>query len=301
MRVAVIGRSGQVAHALSEAGRDHSAEVIGLGRPVLDLSVPGSVLPALRAVSPDIIINAAAYTAVDHAETEPDLAQSVNATGAGMAAGAAADLGIPFIHLSTDYVFDGRLGRPYFESDLPHPLNTYARSKLDGERLVASAHADHVILRVAWVYSAAGRNFLRTMLSLAQTRDSMRVVADQHGCPTSAADIAHGVLIVARNLLARPRESAYRGLFHLAAAGEASWADFAEVIFAASRAAGGPFARVEPIATSDFPTPAVRAPDTRLDCTRIGKVHDVLLPDWRSSVPPVVRRCLAGPQQQGAP
>jgi dTDP-4-dehydrorhamnose reductase len=301
IRVVVTGRTGQVAQALTEVGRDHSAEVVCLGRPALDLAAHELILPALRASSPDIIINAGAYTAVDKAEAEPAAAHAVNAIGAGTAAAAASQLRIPIIHLSTDYVFDGRLGRPYVEDDKPCPLNAYGRSKLDGEQLIASAHSDHAILRTAWVYSSAGRNFLKSMLSLARTRDVIRVVADQRGCPTSAVDIAHGVLVVARNLLARPQEGLYRGLFHMVAAGEATWAEFAEAIFATSKAAGGPHARVEPIATSDYPTPAVRAADTRLDSTKIEKVHHVSLPDWRFSVTPVVHRCLSGMHREEEP
>lgn len=299
LRIAVTGREGQVARALAERGPALGAEVVCVGRPALDLTAPATILPALAAAAPQVVVHAAAYTAVDRAEGEPDLAHAVNVEGAGAVAAAAARLGVPVVHLSTDYVFDGRIGRPHREDDAPAPVNVYGRTKLAGEAAVAAAAPDHAILRVAWVYSPFGRNFVRTMLALAATRNAVRVVSDQHGAPTSALAIADGVIAVARNLVARPDEAALRGLFHMTGAGEATWADLAEAVFAESARLGGPSARVERIGTVDYPTPAVRAPDTRLDCSRLAAVHGVALPHWRVSLPEVVARCLAGKEEEG--
>lgn len=293
LRIAVTGREGQVARALVERGRALGVEVVSVGRPALDLAKAQTVLPALAAAEPQVIVNAAAYTTVDKAESEPALAHAVNEAGAGAVAAAAARLGVPVVHLSTDYVFDGHIGRPHREEDVPAPVNVYGRSKLAGEAAVAAAAPDHAILRVAWVYSPVGRNFVRTMLTLAENRDVVRVVADQRGTPTSALAIADGIIAVARNLVARPGEVALRGLFHMSAAGEATWADLAEAVFAESATRGGPAARIERIGTADYPTPAARAPDTRLDCSRIAAVHGVALPPWRVSLAGVVARCLA--------
>lgn len=299
LRIVVTGREGQVARALAERGRALGIEVVPVGRPMLDLAAPATILPALAAAAPQVIVNAAAYTAVDKAESEPELAHAVNAAGAGAVAAAAARLGVPVVHLSTDYVFDGHIGRPHREEDAPAPVNVYGRSKLAGEAAVAAAAADHAILRVAWVYSPFGRNFVRTMLALAASRDVVRVVADQRGAPTSALAIADGVIALARNLVARPGDRALHGLFHMSAAGDATWADLAEAVFAESATRGGPSARVERIGTADYPTPAARAPDTRLDCSRIEAVHGVALPHWRISLAEVVARCLAGEEGKG--
>jgi len=298
LRIAVTGREGQVARALAERGPALGAEVVCVGRPALDLTAPATILPALAAAAPQVVVHAAAYTAVDRAEGEPDLAHAVNVEGAGAVAAAAARLGVPVVHLSTDYVFDGRIGRPHREDDAPAPVNVYGRTKLAGEAAVAAAAPDHAILRVAWVYSPFGRNFVRTMLALAATRNAVRVVSDQHGAPTSALAIADGVIAVARNLVARPDEAALRGLFHMTGAGEATWADLAEAVFAESARLGGPSARVERIGTVDYPTPAVRAPDTRLDCNRLPAVHGVALPNWRGSLPEGVARRLAGERKE---
>ncbi len=293
MRIAVIGVNGQIARALQECGPKHAADIRRIGRPELDLTRPGDMLPKLRALSPDAIVNAAAYTAVDRAESEPDLAEAANARAPGEIAAAAAALGVPFIHLSTDYVFDGQASAPYAEDAAVGPLNVYGRSKLAGERAVAARGSDFVILRLAWLYAPFGRNFMTTMLDKALAADEVRVVADQVGSPTSAPDAADGVLAVARNLVTRRSDATLRGTFHMAAAGYASWADFAEDIFAASSAAGGPRARVRRIATADYPTPARRPANARLDCARLTQAHGMTLPHWRDSVAACVRRALA--------
>src|SRR5262249_37039342 len=193
MRIAVTGRQGQVARALSEAGMAIDVEVIMLGRPELDLAKPESIEPALRAASPDIVVNAAAYTAVDQAESEPEIAAKINKAGAGTVAAAAKALRAPIIHLSTDYVFDGAKTSAYVEEDPVAPTSAYGASKLAGEQAVAASNSDLVILRTAWVYAPYGKNFVRTMLALAETRQEVRLVADQWGCPTYAPDIADAI------------------------------------------------------------------------------------------------------------
>jgi dTDP-4-dehydrorhamnose reductase len=293
MRIAVTGRDGQVARALIERGAAAAVEICTVARPEADLANPRDVEAALIRLRPRAIVNAAAYTAVDLAEREPELAQAINAAGAGAVASAAARLGIPVVHLSTDYVFDGALDRPYREDDEVCPLGVYGASKLAGERAVAAATSDHVILRTAWVYSPFGKNFVRTMLALAGQRDEVRVVCDQQGTPTSALDIADGVLAVVANLIAKPSATELRGIFHMTGDGETNWADFAAAIFALSAAAGGPSARVVPIPSSDYPTPARRPANSRLDASRIAAVHGIRLPHWRRSLEACVERLIA--------
>ena len=291
MKLVVTGVSGQVALSLVERA-PAGMTVIPLGRPALDLADAASIAPALAAIGADVVVNAAAYTAVDKAESEPDLAHAVNATGAGAVAVAARALGLPLVHISTDYVFDGTKASAYRETDPTGPTGVYGASKLAGEAAVLAAHPDAAILRTAWVYSPFGNNFVKTMLRLAATRDELGVVADQIGNPTSALDIADGVLKVAANLVA-PDDASLTGVFHMTGSGEASWADFAARIFAASAAIGGPTAGVRAIATSDYPTPARRPANSRLDCTRLAEAHGVRLPDWRPAVDHVVERLLA--------
>lgn len=293
MRLAVTGAEGQVVRSLLERGPAHGVSVVAVGRPGLDLAL-GRV-EALAEAAPDAIVNAAAHTAVDQAESEPDAAFAVNAHGAGAVAELAARLNVPLVHLSTDYVFDGTADRPYRESDPAGPAGVYGRSKLAGEAVVAGAQPDHAILRTAWVYSPFGRNFVRTMLRLAEARDEVAVVADQVGSPTSALDIADGVIRVARNLVERPGERPLRGVFHMTGAGWTSWAGLASAVFEEAARRGGPHARVRPIPTAEYPTPARRPANSRLDCTRLAEVHGVALPPWRPSLAACVAR-LVGAQ-----
>jgi dTDP-4-dehydrorhamnose reductase len=292
MRLAVTGRSGQVVQSLLER-MPAEIEIVTVARPEVDLQDAGAVMKAIVAARPDAVINAAAYTAVDLAETEVELAYRVNEAGAAAVAAAAAGLEIPVVHLSTDYVFDGSLPRPYREDDETGPLGVYGASKLAGEHAVAAANPDHAILRTAWVYSPFGKNFVRTMLALTETRDELSVVCDQRGAPTCALDIADGIVAVVRNLLARPDEAALRGVFHMTSRGDTDWAGFAEAIFACSAAAGGPSARVKRIATSDYPTPARRPANSRLDSARLAERHGVRLPEWKHSLASCVDRLLA--------
>jgi dTDP-4-dehydrorhamnose reductase len=294
MRIAVTGREGQVARALAEIGQAEGIDVVFLARPDVDLARPETVWPALRDAGANAVINAAAYTAVDKAESEPDLAHAVNAVGAGAVAAAAAKLGLPVLHLSTDYVFDGASPRPYREDDPATPPGVYGRGKLLGEQAVAAANPAHVILRTAWVYSPFGQNFVKTMLRLAATRDEIGVVADQRGCPTSALDIARALIAVARRVTAEGEgASRFHGIFHMTGQGEASWADVAEAIFSASAKRGGPVARVKRITTADYPTPAKRPANSRLDGGKLAETYGLTLPVWTASLETCVERLLS--------
>lgn len=288
MRLLVTGRDGQVAQALLALSKG-DVEVVALGRPALDITDRASITRAIAEHRPDVLVNAAAYTAVDKAESEEDAAFAVNATGAGNVAAAAADAGLPVIHISTDYVFAGDKAEPYRESDPTGPEGAYGRSKLEGERLVAAANPNHAILRTAWVYGPYGANFLKTMLRLSETRDEVRVVADQRGTPTYAPDIAEGILAVARALSQTPEASDKRGVFHMVSEGETTWAGFAEAVFTELAASGGKSVRVVLITTADYPTPARRPANSRLDTSRFRQAFDHALPKWTSGV----SRCMA--------
>lgn len=300
MRIAVTGRFGQLARSLVERGPSANMEVLTLARPAIDLARPHDLTDALAALRPQAVVSAAAYTAVDLAESEPQLAYQINANGAEALARATALLQIPIVHLSTDYVFDGTLDRPYCEDDPPSPINVYGSSKLRGEQLVAAANPNHVILRTAWVYSPFGKNFARTMLSLAGTREEVSVVSDQRGTPTNALDIADGIFTVLRNLITRPDDTAVRGVFHMTSDGETNWAEFAMAIFAASATCNGPFSQVRAIASSAYPTAARRPANSRLDNSRMARSHGVRLPLWRDSVPETISRILADDLQKKA-
>lgn len=280
MRIAVTGQAGQVARALVEVHGD----VVTLARPELDLTRPATVLPALRAAGADVVVNAAAYTGVDAAESDAEAAFAVNEGGARAVACAAAELNLPVIQISTDYVFDGSGDAPWREDHPTGPLGVYGASKLAGEVAVAAATPNHAILRTSWVYSPFGANFVKTMLRLGAERDVLRVVADQVGHPTAAHDIARGVIAVAGNLM-QP-DPAYRGTFHMAGTGETSWAGFARETFALA----GMDVTVEGIATEDYPTPAARPRNSRLDCTHLAATHGVRLPYWQVSLRDVVTR-----------
>jgi len=279
--ILVLGRSGQVARELEKLGAPPGFALEFAGRERLDLAVadPGPLVEALR---PAAVINAAAYTAVDKAEREPEAAFRLNRDVPAALARACAEAGVPLVHFSTDYVFDGAKPEPYVETDPVNPAGVYAASKAEGEAAVMAEDGDAIVLRTAWVYSAFGANFVKTMLRLAGTRDEIGVVADQLGRPTWAEDCALGALRAVRALL----EGETKGpeLFHLAGEGDASWADFAEAIFEQSAARGGPSARVRRIATADYPTPAKRPMNSRLDCGKILRTLDIRPRPWRSSL-----------------
>ena len=292
MKIIVTGREGQVVQSLLEQAAARSdLQVIALGRPELDLSQPETVRQAIAAEQPDLVISAAAYTAVDMAEDEVEQAFAVNAKGAEAVAQAAYALGVPVIHLSTDYVFAGNADRPYVEEDATGPRSVYGQSKLQGEQLVATANPQHIILRTAWVYSPFGKNFVKTMLKLAETRDSLSVVADQWGNPTSALDIADAIIHIADHL-AKSKDRTVFGTYHLVGSGDINWSGFARSIFAESVQHGGPTAVVNDIATADYPTKAARPANSRLSTAKLQAVFGWKPPHWQDSLAKVVARLL---------
>ena len=276
MRILVFGRTGQVATEIQR-----QAEVTALGREVADLSDPMACAEAICDHAPDLVINAAAYTAVDRAESEEDLATVINGVAPGAMARACADLGIPFCHVSTDYVFDGSGTAPRAPSDPVAPCNAYGRSKLAGEEAVRAAGGQAAILRTSWVFSAHGGNFVKTMLRLSETRDALSVVDDQIGGPTPAADIAAALLSMGRAMVAGHAG----GLYHFSGAPDASWADFAREIFAQA----GRATVVTGIPTRDYPTPAARPQNSRLDCGSLAAEFGIGRPDWRAGLARVLK------------
>jgi dTDP-4-dehydrorhamnose reductase len=282
MRALIFGTSGQVARELARTA-PAGVEMIALGRAEADLSDPAACAAAVAAHDIDVVINAAAYTAVDQAEDEADLAERINARAPGAMAQAAAAKGIPFLHVSTDYVFDGAPGRPWREEDATGPLGVYGASKLAGERAALAAGGDAVILRTAWVFSSHGKNFVKTMLAHGRDRDEMRVVGDQRGGPTPARDIAEALWTIA---VARIAGRGAPGVYHFAGAPAVSWAEFAEGVFAASGWERVP--RVTAIATADWPTKATRPANSVLDCGAIARVFGIAQPDWRVGLDRVV-------------
>ena len=281
MRLAVTGKNGQVVSAL-QALAGPGLEIVALGRPELDLARPDTVFKALRDAKPDVVVSAAAYTAVDKAESEPDIAFAVNRDGAKAVARAANDIGVPVIHISTDYVFDGTKTTAYVENDPTGPASVYGRSKLEGEQAVSESTDNYAVLRTAWVYSEYGSNFVKTMLRLSESRDEINVVADQFGCPTSANDIAIAIVSIARKLATDPAPH-LRGVFHMSGTGETNWAGFAKQIFAFSAENGGKSIVVNDITTAQYPTPARRPANSRLDCSKLEEVYGIRLPEWQTS------------------
>jgi dTDP-4-dehydrorhamnose reductase len=283
MRVLVTGCEGQLARSLQERGAAlPHVSVQAIGRPELDLERPGSIAEAIAAAAPDVVVNAAAYTAVDQAEDEPERAFRINGAAAGEVAAAARRAGARIIQVSTDYVFDGTAPGAYAETAPTRPLGIYGRSKLEGELRVAEANPDHVILRTAWVYGVHGRNFLKTMLGAAARRDELGVVADQHGNPTASDDLADGIFA----LIAAWRDRPLLGLggtYHLAGTGEASWFEFATAIFEEAARHGLPSAAVRPIRTADWPTRAARPANSALDSRRFAAHFGYRAPPWRQS------------------
>lgn len=286
MRVLVTGSKGQLATSLIErAAHLRNLDIIAVSRPAFDLMDRQSVINTITDERPDIVISCGAYTAVDRAEDEPDIAYAVNVSGASAVAEATERLGVPIIHVSTDYVFSGDDFGTYGEDAKPSPKNIYGLTKLEGERAVARINPRHVIVRTSWVYSPFGSNFLRTMLKLATQRNEIGVVADQWGSPTSALDLADGLLNIARKLT----DDNY-GTYHLAGRGATNWADFAKHLLAASKSQGGPYAQVNDIGTADYPAKANRPQNSRLDCTKAAQTFGVRLPDWRTSTETIVAR-----------
>jgi dTDP-4-dehydrorhamnose reductase len=291
MRILLLGGTGQVGTEARALALPTGVRIFAPTRSAVDLE-DSAAIANIVAVEPwSAVINAAGYTNVDGAESEEAKAVAINATAPSRLAAETGHRRIPLIHISTDYVFDGRKGAPYVEDDATAPLNAYGRSKLAGERGVQRANPQHVILRTAWVYSPHGKNFVRTILRLAQERDRLTIVADQRGCPTAARDIAKACIDVALSCARQPARAPY-GIYHFAGAGEANWFEFASAIveLAAGRTRRAP--QVVPIRTIDYPTPALRPADARLDCTKILRNFDVTMRPWREALGETINRML---------
>lgn len=279
--VLVFGCKGQVARELAALGEAKGRVMVFAGREVLDLTNVDEIEGLVASINPGAVINAAAYTAVDRAESEPDLAFALNRDAPAAVAKTCASRGLPFVHFSTDYVFDGALDRPYVETDPTGPTGVYGASKLAGEQAVTAAGGAAITLRTSWVYSAHGVNFVKTMLRLAADREELGVVADQYGRPTWARDCAEAALLAANTLLDAPDLS---GIYHLSGAGDATWADLATAVFEEASRRGGPSARVRAISTADYPTPAKRPANSRLDCRKIETALPWRCRPWRESL-----------------
>lgn len=275
MKILLAGCAGQLGRELKRS-LACLGEVIACDRRQLDLADPDALRASVRAIAPDAIVNAAAYTAVDKAEAEAALAQAINATAPGILAEEAKRLDARLIHYSTDYVFDGRKSGAYSEDDYPAPLSAYGRSKLEGERAITAAGARHQVFRTCWVYGLHGANFMKTMLRLGRDRDELRVVGDQFGAPTWTRHLADATALILA------RKDAPDGLYHLAAAGETNWHEYAEAIFATALECGllKKMPKVHRIASADYPLPAPRPANSRLDCTRLRDTFGLALPDW---------------------
>ena len=280
--ILVFGRSGQLARELDRLGERTMRRIICIGRETCDLADGADPAAALDSVRPVAVINAAAYTAVDKAESDEEAAFKLNRDAAGAIAMACAQRGVPFVHVSTDYVFDGTKGEPYTEGDPRAPLGIYGRSKAAGEDAVMEAQGASTVARTAWLWSVFGANFPKTMLRLAVGRDELGVVSDQRGRPTNAGVAAAALVKIADRLAAG--DSAAEGLFHLSNTGDATWAEFAEAVLQLSGRRGGPTARVRPITTADYPTPARRPADSRLNASRLEALLGAPFPHWRDSL-----------------
>jgi dTDP-4-dehydrorhamnose reductase len=276
--ILVTGGAGQVATELAA----RSAQVSRVGRPEFDFDRPETIAASFDQVQPSLVVNAAAWTAVDAAEAEEAAALRANRDGPAELARLCAAAGIPLVHISTDYVFDGRKGAPYVETDPTCPTGVYGSSKLAGEQAVLS-YDRAIVLRTSWVYAAIGKNFVRTMLGAAQKTNTLKVVADQQGCPTNAGDLADAILAIAARVADGWRPD-YAGIFNAAGTGSTTWHGLALATFEEAARHGRAMPTVNPIATADWPTPAKRPPDSRLDCSKLARVFDVHLPAWRPSL-----------------
>jgi len=290
MRFLLLGGTGQVGTEFRALPLPRHVEVVAPDEHALDLTDHGAIESTITERSWNAVINAAAYTDVDRAEGNEATALAINGEAPARLAAATSRRGIPLIHISTDYVFNGRKGTPYVETDTPAPLNAYGRSKLAGEQAVAAGNPRHVILRTSWVYSPYGRNFVRTILQLATERERLSIVADQRGCPTAAQDVAGACLSVALHCAANPEQRPY-GLYHFAGGGEASWHEFAKAIVELARLPRP--VEIVPIRAEDYPTPAKRPADSRLDCSAFDGIFHIKPRPWRVALADTLQRLLA--------
>jgi dTDP-4-dehydrorhamnose reductase len=282
--ILVIGVCGQLATALAETAPMHGLPLRRVGPPTLDFGRPASIGETFATGAPSLVVNAAAYTAVDAAEDDVDAAFRANRDGPAELARLCEAAGIPLIHISTDYVFDGHKGAPYVETDAVAPQGVYGASKLAGEQAVLAMCSRAMVLRTSWLYSPIGKNFVRTILAAGQRHRELRVVADQEGCPTSAADLAEAILSIAARLLNDRWQERYAGIYHAAGTGATSWHGLATAIFEAAACHGVTPPVVVPIATHEWPTRAKRPPDSRLDCGKLAAMFGLRLPPWQDSL-----------------
>jgi dTDP-4-dehydrorhamnose reductase len=289
LRILITGRDGQVGWELTRTLAS-LGDVTATSRAELDLTSDASIRTVIRSVRPQLIVNAAAYTAVDKAESEPEMARRINTDAVATLAAEAKTLGAVVIHYSTDYVFDGAKTTPYVEEDAPNPLGVYGRTKLGGEQALADAGVPHLMLRTSWVYGARGKNFLLTILKLAAEKPELRIVADQTGAPTWSHDIAAATATIAKRWMDGDAAK-QSGIYHLTASGEATWHGFAAeaVRLQGLATQSKALARLVPISTSEYPTPAARPKNSRLDCGKLENDFSVRLPDWKISLAGVLR------------
>lgn len=285
--ILVTGGTGQLATSLANLG---GARVVRVGRPEFDLAEPDTIAAVMKKIRPAVVVNAAAWTAVDLAEQEIAGAEAANRDGPEALAKACAQAGIPLIHVSTDYVFSGDAGRPYVESDPVTPETVYGRTKAEGEQAVLAANPKTVVLRTAWVYSAHGKNFVRTMINAGAKNPALRVVGDQHGNPTSSDDLATAIVAIIGRIEETGWRDEYAGIFHAAGTGDATWYGLAVEALQQAQRHGQAMPDVTAIATTDWPTPAKRPQDSRLDSSKLEQVFGVVLPHWRDSVEKTVAR-----------
>ncbi len=290
VKVLVVGASGQLARSLLAADLVQAFDVLSASRPLTDLTKPETITKALTDHRPQFVINAAAYTQVDNAETQSAEAFAVNAQGVRHLANTCAARNIPLIHVSTDYVYDGKKAEVYDETDATDPVGVYGKSKLAGEEAIREAGGPHVILRTAWVYSPYGNNFVKTMLRLAKANDKLRVVNDQHGCPTYAPHLAEGIIRIIEKLEHAQSVDELWGTYCMAGGGETSWHDFACEIFSQSQNLGGPSAKLTPIPTADYPTSAQRPENSCLNCDKLERSFGIRLPHWKQGTASCVAR-----------
>lgn len=299
MKILVVGASGQVAQSLYELGTKSAHQVHTLGRPDLDITDEASISAALSLFKPKLVVNAAAYTAVDRAEEENSTAYAINSAGAGSLAKLAAGAELPIVHISTDYVFDGTKDGAYRETDPASPLGAYGRSKWAGEEAVRAENPQHIIFRTAWVFSPFGSNFVKTMLRLSEDREDINVVNNQFGNPTYAPHLATGILSICDKIEQKPAHGSHNwGTYHVAGTGHTNWAELARAVFEESRALGGPSAKVNGIPSDQYPTKAQRPSNSRLDLELAERDWGIVLPTWKHGVRDCVRRLIGQYEQR---
>jgi dTDP-4-dehydrorhamnose reductase len=283
MKILLLGKNGQVGWELRRTLAP-LAEVTAVDYPEINFTDAPALRQLVAGMRPDLVVNAAAYTAVDKAETETELCRQINAVAPGVLAGEAKKIGALMVHYSTDYIFDGAKTSPYVETDAPNPLGAYGRTKLEGDRAVKASGADHLIFRLCWVYGARGQNFMLTMQRLAREREKLRVVGDQFGCPTWSRMIAEATALALKQVPGGADRSAYNGEYHLAAGGQTNWHEFASRIIEWMPEAVRKCRAVEKITTAEYPTPTRRPAYSVLDCGKLQKTFGLQLPDWEASL-----------------